>query len=214
MAMAMLLGACTGSLLQSDLPVNSVYVLAPAAHKPALDAEDVRAAAAAASVDLSIGRPHLAPGLDTDRIAVLKGRRLDYYRAVRWGAPAGEVVQSLLVDSLQDQRLFKNVSSERSRVGSAYLLDIDVRAFQAEYAGELAVPVAHVQLACRLIRIADRSLVGTFTAQARQQASENRLSAVIAAFESAGQQVALSLARQAAIFIDGDRRAAPGEPQS
>ena len=47
--------------------------------------------------DLSIGRPDFAPGLDTDRIAVLKGRQLDYYRGARWGGRTVEVVQTLLV---------------------------------------------------------------------------------------------------------------------
>jgi cholesterol transport system auxiliary component len=208
---AILLSACTGSLLESDLPANSIYVLVPAAQDPALRRDGLPGVA---GVDLSIGRPHLAPGLNTDRIAVLKGQRLDYYRAVRWGAPAAEVVQSLLIDSLQDQQLFNSVSSERARIGGAYLLDIDVRDFQAEYAADAAAPAAHVYLTGRLIRVADRRLVRTFIVHAREQASQDRMGAVIAAFESAGQQVALSLARQASAAIESDLRRSAGGPDS
>lgn len=201
MVPAMLLSACAGSLLESDLPVNAIYVLAPAAQDPAIREQSLPGAA---GVDLSIGRPLLAPGLETDRIAVLKGRRLDYYRAARWGASAADVLQSLLIDSLRDQQLFSSVSSERARVGGAYLLDIDVRDFQAEYVDDATMPAAHVYLTGRLIRVADRRLVRTFTVQARQQASQDRMGAVIGAFESAGQQVALSLARQVSASIESD----------
>ncbi|AMN48198.1 hypothetical protein ACG33_14045 [Steroidobacter denitrificans] len=206
---AMLLSACSGSLLESDLPVNTIYVLAPAAPDPALRDESL---SGAAGIDLSIARPHLAPGLDTDRIGVLTGRRLDYYRAVRWGAPAAEVLQSLLIDSLRDQQLFNSVSSERARIGGAYLLDIDVRDFQAEYTGETAAPTAQIYFTARLIRVADRKLVRTFSIHARRQAARNRMGAVVGAFESAGQQAALSLARQVSASIASDLQRSGGEP--
>src|SRR5688500_4385542 len=67
------LSACsTGSLFDSDTPVPTNYVLSPA---PA--ASETTSAAPA---DISVSRPDLAPGLDSDRIAVLRGRLLDYYR--------------------------------------------------------------------------------------------------------------------------------------
>ena len=87
-----------GSLLKTDLPPSTSYVLAPA---PAASTGVTQSEA-----DLSIGRPDLAPGLDTERIAVLKGRQLDYYRGAQWGGRTTEVVQTLLVDSFEDQQLF------------------------------------------------------------------------------------------------------------
>jgi len=213
-----LLAGCTGSLLESDMPVNSIYVLRSAhameggdSALPDSRVEGEQDFPAAALVDLSIGRPHLAPGLDTDRIAVIRGRQLDYYRAARWGARAAEVVQSLLVDTLQDQRVFNSVTAEQTRVGAAYLLDIDVRDFQAEYGAEYeseyagtGAPAVQVHFTGRLIRVADRSLVATFETQSRQQVSQNRLSQVVAAFESAAREAALALTRQTALAIDRD----------
>ena len=205
--------ACAGcsSLLESKQPVSEAYVLAPA---PAPAAQS--AAGGNPDVDLSIGRPGLAPGLDTQRIAVLKGRQLDYYRAARWGASAVEVVQTLLVDSLEDQRLFRSVTAEQTRVAGDYVLDVEVRDFQAEYAAQSAAPSVHVTMIGRLIRVVDRELVGTVNAEARSQAADNRLSAVVAAFESASQQVALEIARRTAADVAGDAdklraRRDPGE---
>lgn len=203
------LTGCTSSLLDSDMPVRTAYVLAPA---PAQQAPSP--ASAAARVDLSIGRPDLAPGLDTDRIAVLEGRKLDYYRAARWGGRTVEVVQSMLVDSLQDQQLFRSVTAEQTRVAGDYVLDVEVRDFQAEYARENEAPGAHVTIVGRLIRVVDRQLVGTIRAEALAPAEDNRMGAVIAAFEQAAHEVALELAQRTAAAVADDEpqlRAARGE---
>lgn len=193
LALAPLCSACTGSLLESKLPVNLAYVLASA--PPAGNATPL-------AVDLTISRPNMAPGLDSERIAVIDGRQLDYYRGARWGGRSADVVQTLLVDSWQDQRLFHSVTAEQARVSADYVLDVDVRDFQAEQGG--GAPQVNVQLVGRLIRVIDRRLVGTYQSQAQVAASEERMSAVVAAFEAAGQRVALDLANQAQAAIAAD----------
>ena len=192
---ALACGGC-GSLLETDLPASANYVLAPL---PAPSTGVTRSAA-----DLSIGRPDLAPGLDTERIAVLKGRQLDYYRGAQWGGRTTELVQTLLVDSFEDQQLFRSVTTEQSRVSSEYVLDITVRDFQAEYASDNGAPSAHVTILGRLIRVTDRQLVETFTATAQNRASDNRMTAVAAAFEAAAHKVVLELAQKTAAAIAAD----------
>jgi cholesterol transport system auxiliary component len=210
-AVSLALVACAGcgSLLETKLPANSSYVLAPA---PAASTGVARSDA-----DLSIGRPDLAPGLDSERIAVVKGRELDYYRGAQWGGRTTEVVQTMLVDSFQDQQLFRSVTPEQSRVASEYVLDVSVRDFQAEYANENAAPTAHVTILARLIRVSDRQLVDTFAATAQGRASDNRMTAVAAAFEEAAHKVVLELAQKTAAAISGDAeevRTAVGEVPS
>lgn len=195
-AVATLACSACGSLLETKLPASTSYVLAPAP-APA-------AGVARSDADLSIGRPDLAPGLDTERIAVLKGRQLDYYRGAQWGGRAAEVVQTLLVDSFQDQQLFRSVTAEQSRVASEYVLDISVRDFQAEYASDNAAPTAHVTILARLIRVTDRQLVDTFAATAQSKASDDRMTAVAEAFESAAHKVVLELAQKTATAIAGN----------
>ena len=68
---ALIAGCGTSSLLDSELPVATSYVIAPL--PPAASATQ----SAASQTDLAIGRPDVAPGLDTSRIAVLRGRQLD-----------------------------------------------------------------------------------------------------------------------------------------
>jgi cholesterol transport system auxiliary component len=189
---------CTGSLLETDLPPASIYVIAPAPTPQSKDANTL-------AVDLSIGRPDVGPGLDTNRIAVLKGRQLDYYRAASWGGSTREVVQTFLVDSLEDQRLFRSVTAEQARVAGDYVLDVEVRDFQAEYANEGEPPVAHMKMVGRLIRVVDRELVATIAAEAQTLASADRMHAVAAAFETTAHRVALDLAQKTAAAVAGDK---------
>ena len=196
LAVAMLACGGCGSLLKTELPPSTSYVLASA---PAGSSGVTRSDA-----DLSIGRPDLAPGLDTERIAVLKGRQLDYYRGAQWGGRATEIVQTLMVESFEDQQLFRSVTTEQSRVSSDYVLDVSVRDFQAEYASDNDAPTAHVPIVGRLIRVKDRQLVETFAATAQSKASDNRLSEVAAAFETAAQKVVLELAQKTSTAISAD----------
>jgi cholesterol transport system auxiliary component len=195
---SLIAGCSTASLLDSELPVPTSYVIAslpPAANSTR---------SAASQVDIAIGRPDVAPGLDTSRIAVLRGRQLDYYRDVQWGGNTLEVVQALLVSSLQDQKLFRSVTSEQARVAGAYMLDSEVRDFQAEYAGTTAAPTVRVTVVGRLIRIADRALVDTVPATATRVATDNRMTEIAAAFEAAAQEVAQTIARDTAVAVSRD----------
>jgi cholesterol transport system auxiliary component len=190
------LAGCTTSLFDSESPVPMNYVLASAA-ATALSLPHV-------DVDVAVERPDAAPGLDSDRIAVLKGRQLDYYRGVRWGSPAPEVVQVLLVDSFEDQHIFRSVTREQSRVGGDYVLDLQLRDFQAEYVHGSANPTIRVGAVVRLVRVVDRRLVATVTAESRAPAAEDRMESVAAAFEKAADAVALNLLQQLAPAIAAD----------
>jgi cholesterol transport system auxiliary component len=205
-SLALAVSACTNSLLDTDLPARTIYVLSPA---PVAQGNQTPM-----PVHLAIGRPEMAPGLDTDRIAVLKGQQLDYYRAARWGSGSAHVVQTLLVDSLEDQRLFSSVTTEQARVGSDYMLDVSVRDFQAEYTPDTSAPNVNIMFVARLVRVVDRQLVGTFVSQARSAAVSNRMHAVAAAFEAAAHQAVTELARETATLVEDDAaklRAARGE---
>jgi cholesterol transport system auxiliary component len=172
------------------------YVLRPVQSAPA--------SVSHTAVDVTIDRPVTAPGLDTDRIGVLRGHQLDYYRAVKWGSPAPEIVQALFVDSLEDQHVFRSVTREQSRVASDYVLDVQLRDFQSEYTEGSSIPAIHVSAVVRVVRVPDRKLVATVTADSKVQSDEDRMGAVAAAFEKAGNAVALDVLNQIAAVIAAD----------
>jgi cholesterol transport system auxiliary component len=193
-----LCGCSTASLFDSETPIPTNYVLAaaPPAKAPTQSL--------ASNIDLAIARPDVIPGLDSRHIAVQKGRLLDHYKGTEWGGSVSEVVQTLLVGSLDQQQLFRSVTSEQTRVSADYILDVEVRDFQSEYVEGEGSPQVRVTFVSRLIRIKDRELIATLVSTALKPAADNRMGAVAAAFESAAQQAALDLAGKAASAVAGD----------
>lgn len=183
------LSGCFGKLLESKVEEPQVYVLSPL--NPAT-------ASVAYGTQLAVSWPSAAPGLDTPRIAVLRdGNRLDYFYGARWGGSAPQVVQSFVVAFLQAQEGFKNVVAESARVDADYLLELELRDFQAEY-GRGAAPEVNVNLVGTLIEIKSRRSLALLRAEARVKAEENRLGSVVPAFQSALQQASAALSEQLA----------------
>ena len=197
--LCLLLGGCSSGFFETKAAVATVYVLAPAKLDSSVSP------AASLDVDLAIALPAAAPGLDTERIAALyEARRLDYYKDAQWGALAATVTQSLLVTTLQNQKLFRSVTPEQARVSATHVLDVQLQDFQAEYVAGKSNPSAHVSMTASLIRLKDRKLLASFPIGAAVDADANRMNAVIAAFEAAAQQVALRVGERTAATLRGD----------
>jgi cholesterol transport system auxiliary component len=188
------LAACTGSLFQSKAAPPNIYILSAGAGSAASAAP-----AADIPVDLAVLKPRLRPGLETDRIATLyPDRRLDYYADARWSGPLSEVLQDLAVQEFRSRANLRNITGDASVFGSAYWLEIDVTDFQAEYTSATGAPTVHVHFLARLGRSGDRSILGQFTASAQQPATENRLSAIVDAFEHAADAALAEIVAQTA----------------
>jgi cholesterol transport system auxiliary component len=201
-AAAALLGisSCTGSLFQSKTPPVSMYRLSP---PPAPDGAVVGSGPAAAdpAADLAVLRPTARPGLQSDRIAVLyPDRHLDYFADARWSGPLEQVVQDLAVQVFRADASLRNVSADSSPFTSGYWLELEVLDFQAEYAGTSA-PIVHVRLLARLGSARDRHVIGSFEAQVREPAAQNRLSAIVAAYEKAADEALRELALQTSAMV-------------
>jgi ABC-type uncharacterized transport system auxiliary subunit len=191
---AISLAACTGSLFQSKAKPPTVYLLsagtasAPPSTAAGRAAADPPAAGPASTipVDLTVLKPRLRPGLETDRIAVLyPDRHLDYFADARWSGPLGEVIQDLAVQEFRSHANLARVSGDASVFGSAYWLEIEVADFQAEYTSAATAPTVHVHFLARLGGSGDRRILGQFVANAQQPAAENRLTAIVDAYAHA-----------------------------
>jgi cholesterol transport system auxiliary component len=171
--------ACSGSLFQSKVVAPSTYLLsAPSAASSA--------APAPLAADLAVLKPRVRAGLDTDRIAVLyPDRRLQYFADARWSGSLDDVVQDLAVQAFRNGAQLQNVSADASVFGSGYWLEIEIADFQAEYASAGAPPTINVRLLARVGSAGARHILGSFNAGARQTATDNRLTAIVDAYERA-----------------------------
>jgi cholesterol transport system auxiliary component len=176
---------CSG--FRSNQPAMQVYTLDPVF-------TESTAATASTSTTLQVLRPQAAPGLDTERIALRRSaQRLDYYAGSRWPAPLPEFVQSLAVEALRASGKFHSVHADTATFAADEVLQIEIRRWQAEYAGDNP-PVVHVQLLATLGRRADRGIVASVSADSSVTATENRMQAVVAAFQSAATAALSDLA--------------------
>jgi cholesterol transport system auxiliary component len=184
---ALCLAACTGSMFQSKAAPPVIYLLSPGAASPTPGAPAAGGPPASTiPADLTVLKPRVRPGLESDRIAVLyPDRHLDYFAGARWSGPLAEVLQDLAVEEFRVHANLRSVSGDASMFASSYWLEIEVADFQAEYASAAAAPTVHVHFLARLGSSGNRRILGQFEASARQPAAENRLSAIVDAYAHA-----------------------------
>jgi ABC-type uncharacterized transport system auxiliary subunit len=191
-----------GSLLHSTAPALQLYVLQP----PPI----VAATAPAAAPTLTVARALPGPGLNTDRIALLRpGNRLDYYAGSRWSAPLNELLSDLQLTVLRTDSAWSAVADDRSTFNADYLLQTSIDQFTAEYATEAGPPLIRVDLHCLLIRRSDGVLLGSFAVSQSEAAQANRMASVIAAFSQAADRAVIAVAGQAAQLLRSAKSPAP-----
>jgi ABC-type uncharacterized transport system auxiliary subunit len=182
---ALALGGCSG-LLTSDQPPQHVYWLE--------------------AVTLRLGEPpteglpdlvvvvRALPGLDTDRILVKEpGARLNYYAGARWPDHLPEVVTALLRLSLESSGRFDRVSGGSQARRDEWSLELELREFFAVVSTAGTPPQVHVKLAGHLNCGAGNVSV---TAANTALAKADKLSAIIAAYQSATDNALISLGEQ------------------
>lgn len=196
-AACLLLGACFGGL-KNDVPAPVIYrISAPKLAPGGVLAADVLVAVAAT-----------APGLDGSGIAGRwPGSRIDYLAGARWPVRTPALIESALIEALQDSGRLRSVQGDSGRFRTSHTLTFEVRRFEADYtAGE--PPVAQVALAVTIGRQSDRSVLAAFTVDAEERASENRVSAVVAALDTAFQRATTEVAGKSFDAIAQDLAAA------
>lgn len=178
----LLLTACAGSLFKNKAAPPTMYLLSAPPKSSAADS----AKTPPAPFDVAVLKLRVRAGLDTDRIAALyPDRRMDYFADVRWSGPLDEVLQDLAVQEFHSNSGLRNVSADSSVFASAYWLEIEVADFQAEYAAGASAPTVHVHLLARVGNSGDRHVLGRFEPDIREAAADNRMTAIVDAYNRA-----------------------------
>jgi ABC-type uncharacterized transport system auxiliary subunit len=196
-AAAFALSGC-GSLLETTIPAPQAYVLRLPVNA---------AAPASPAGSILVQRPEPGPGLDSWNIALLRtDRRFDFYAASHWAAPAPDVVESAMIDALRAGGGFTSVLDDSSPFAPRYNLRCGLRRFEADYTASSGgnAPTVFVSLDCTVGRHRDRELLGSFLAEGSAVAGEDRLNAVVAAFETAASKAVGELERAARAAVARD----------
>lgn len=185
MLLAITLSGC-GGVLTSDEPPEHVYWL----EATTLDLGETSAERLPELIVLV----QTMPGLDTDQILVKgPGARMNYYAGARWPDHLPEVMTATVRLSLESSGRFSRVSGRSQNNSSEWLLELELREFFAVVTTVDSPPQIHVQLAGHLnCGIGDIVVHVTATASAQ----EDKLSSIVAAFQSATNSAMISLGGQ------------------
>ncbi len=186
--LALLLAGC-GSLLGPSNPPPQIYVL-----KPQLT---VLGDAPAVSWQLAVSRPEMAQMLDTDRIVLVRGAIMDYYADAQWTDPTSRLLQELLVEAFEKSGKILGVGRDTGEVRADYILQTQVRDFEAQYQGGNGAPTVSVVISAQLTAARTRDVTASFEATKSVPAAQNTVPAVVEAFDAATSAALEDIARWA-----------------
>ena len=188
-----ILAGC-GSVLPMP-PQPQLYLLNPASMPPA--GANVR-------WSLAVATPDSVAALDTTRIALIRSATMmDYYANAAWPDRAPLLIQRNLIEAFENSGRILSVARDTSGIPSDYVLESELRDFEARYDGD-AAPQVQVTIQTKMVKMPERTVTAIFTANQRAAAGANTVDAVVQAFNQAssaaiGQIVGWALAVPAPI---------------
>jgi cholesterol transport system auxiliary component len=180
----LLLAGC--SLVGGEKEPVAIYAPVPAvAADPAWPAVDWQ---------LEIAKPHASGMIESRRIAVrpMPGE-LQVYKGAMWAAEPAEQLRDAVLRTLEESGRIGAVARQESGIAADYRLELDVRRYEADYAGA-AVPAALVEVRARLVREIGREVVAEKTFRATSPSRGTDTARVAEAFRTALATIAHDIA--------------------
>lgn len=131
-----------------------------------------------------------------DRILTTNGLEAAYIADARWVAPAPIMFQEALASAFDNQSVV-NLATRGEAVGSDYVLRVEIRTFEAQYASgqtlsgkgkkppKLKAPTVATEAHVTLVNLKQKVEASEMTFRETQAASDNRVSAIVNAYDAA-----------------------------
>ncbi len=175
---ALTLSACSGVIGPSGPPAQ-LYLL-----NPTLGPVD----GPAVSWQLAVDEPTSDDSIDRQRIAIYRGDTMDYYADAEWTDEAPKMIQNLLVKAFEKSGRISAVARDSDGLRTDYLLQSELRDFEARYDTPDGAPTVVVTIVARLLKAPGREVVATLNSSHQARASENKIPAAVQAFNQATAQ--------------------------
>jgi len=134
---------------------------------------------------LLVAEPRAIGALDSSRIVVMpQPGVVETYKGARWGDRATVMLQDLLLQAFQDSASLGGVGTSAGGIRPDFILQTDLRDFQAEYRSG-SLPTVAVRLNVQLIENYSRRTIATRTFAGEQACATTDIHAVFEAFEQA-----------------------------
>jgi cholesterol transport system auxiliary component len=146
------------------------------------------------SFALAVSQPSAPFSLASRRIAIQRSATtLDYYANAVWQDRTPRLLQRLVVEGFENSGRITAVAGTQSGLQADYLLQLDLRRFDADYLSLNGAPRAELSLAARLIRLSDRKVVATTRIRTQAPAQQNSIKAAVTAFDQATAKAVTAL---------------------
>ncbi|GAA0545080.1 cholesterol transport system auxiliary component [Rhizomicrobium palustre] len=143
---------------------------------------------------LSVLRPETAGSFETERLVLTRPPSgLDFYANTAWSDRTPNLIQTALVEAFEASGRIAQVARDSDGIRADYLLNTDLRDFEARYDQGEGAPLAVIRLAVRLMETRGRRIVGTAVFAKEVRASANTVDAVVAAHTEAFSGLAADL---------------------
>ena len=143
---------------------------------------------------ISIQLPEAPQSLDTDRIALVQpGDVMDYYANAVWQDRLPFLVQQALIEAFETNSRIMAVGRDTDILRFDYLLQTDIRDFQARYDVQDAPPTAELRIACKLIAAHGRTIAQSTTVNKEVPTQQNSIPAATQALNEALSQALVDI---------------------
>jgi cholesterol transport system auxiliary component len=144
-----------------------------------------------AGVALAVATPSAASGLDTRRIALTNApAALNYYADAEWADSVPFLVRSALVEGFEASGAVAAVGPVTLGAHADVVLETAIRDFEARYSDPHRAPRVEVAFDLKLIALPRRQIVAAGMVEGEATATENKVPAIVAAFNTALGQAA------------------------
>lgn len=134
---------------------------------------------------LSLVPPTSARMIDSFRIAVRPTPdELQVYRGASWAKTPTDMLQDTVLRALEDSGKLPAVARQGTGFAADYKLAIDIRRFEADYAGA-ATPSATIEINAKLIHAVDQGIVSSRTFLHAEPGASTDVAQVVDAFSRA-----------------------------
>ena len=193
------LTGCSGLLgLPGSGDAPQIYRLTPAAEFEAVQA-------GSQSLRVLVDEPDASRAIDTDRIAIRPSEvEINYYSGAKWSDRAPRLIQSLLIQSLENTGAVQLAGRGSSGMNAQYLINSQLMDFQVEQNGDGAV--AHIRIKLNLIEQRRSRILASEIFEAEVDAVDTKSKTVVLAFNEAMNTVLSGASTWALNKMNGRRR--------
>ena len=172
---AVVLSGC-GTVLQGP-PVPQLYVLRP--QVPATTGPRV-------NWRLAVASPDAVASLDTPRIALMRSATtMDYFANAAWTDRLTLILQRQLIQAFDTTGRITSVDRDTSGLEADFVLQTEVRDFQARYDTPDGAPQVVVSIQAKLARMPQREIAANVNATQQATAGANEINSIVVAFNQA-----------------------------